>query len=84
MLARAGPRRPVCHACRCIEELDKICQQLLPVQQGHGRTERRVHRQRAASAVTRPQRGGLPGRCYPPRSRKPASRWRNRKATAAA
>ena len=36
-------RAALCHACRHSEELDKICQQLLPVQQGHGRTERRVH-----------------------------------------
>ena len=34
-----------------IEELDKICQQLLPVQQGHSRTERRVHPARSARST---------------------------------
>ena len=90
VLARAGPRCPV----PCVPAHRGTGQELPAAAAsaagprpdrapGPPGAVRPVHRQRAASAVPRPQRGGPPSRCYPRRSRKPASRWRNRKATAA-
>ena len=78
VLARAGPRRPVPRV-----PAHRGTGQDLPAAAASAagpRPDRApgppgalcpVHRQRAASAVPRPQRGGLPGRCYPRRSRQP-------------